>query len=111
MSSPYRDSPDTPRPAGPGRLAMISLDGGPFWMGSRDDDPRAYDDEHPRRCVEIAPFSLSETLVTQRLYLEIAGKDPGAPRGDELPVNRVNWFDAITFCNLLSAAESLPPVY
>jgi formylglycine-generating enzyme required for sulfatase activity len=90
---------------------MIDLEGGRFWMGSRDDDQRAYDDEHPRRRIEVAPFSLSETQVTQRLYREIAGRDPGAPRGDALPVNRVSWLDAITFCNALSAAESLPPAY
>jgi formylglycine-generating enzyme required for sulfatase activity len=31
--------------------------------------------------------------------------------GDTLPMNNVNWYDALVFCNKMSIAENLTPVY
>ena len=63
-------------------------------------------------------FWMGETEVTQKLWKTIMGNNPSAfttnPDGgddDLLPVERVNWYDAITFCNKLSIASGLNPVY
>jgi formylglycine-generating enzyme required for sulfatase activity len=90
---------------------MVKLPGGSFWMGSADDDPDAYPEEKPRRRVEVPPFSIAVYVVTQRLYREVMGMNPSRPQSDELPVNYVNWFDAIGFCNRLSQAEGLQQSY
>lgn len=91
--------------------SMTKLPGGSFWMGSADNDPDAYADEKPRRWVKVAPFSIAVYVVTQRLYREVMGANPGYPQGDELPVNHVSWFDAVDFCNRLSQAEGLSRSY
>ncbi len=54
---------------------------------------------------------MASVVVTQKLYREVTGNDPGDPKQDELPANRVSWFDAIAFCNLLSKRKGLAPAY
>jgi formylglycine-generating enzyme required for sulfatase activity len=61
--------------------------------------------------VEIEPFLLAKIPVTQDLYYAITKKSPGFFKGDKKPVETVSWEDAVTFCNLLSGKEGLPPCY
>lgn len=56
-------------------------------------------------------FMMLETEVTQKLYKDIMGKNPGSPIGDNLPVNNVTLRDAMEFCNALSKKCSLTPAY
>ena len=53
--------------------------------------------------------------VTRDLYKAVMGSDPSITTSHETqgenPVNYVNWFDAIIFCNKLSVIEGLEPVY
>jgi formylglycine-generating enzyme required for sulfatase activity len=50
-------------------------------MGSAEGDPLADKDEKPQHPVRVPPFELMAFQVTRRLYREIAGKDPGFPKG------------------------------
>lgn len=59
--------------------------------------------------VSIAPFVLGTVPVTQALYRSVTGLAPSRFAGDDLPVESVSWFDAIRFCNALSALEGLAP--
>lgn len=68
--------------------------------------------------VNIDPFYMSIFLVTQEDYIEIMEENPshfaddqGNPTARNLPVESVNWFDAIEYCNRLSIARELQPVY
>nr|WP_213009278.1 formylglycine-generating enzyme family protein [Actinoplanes toevensis] len=61
--------------------------------------------------VDIAPFRLGTVPVTQAQYFEITGERPGTARGDNRPVEGVSWWDAVRFCNALSAREGLRPAY
>lgn len=76
--------------------------------------------------VEISkPFWLADREVSQRQFsffindrgypasekpISWMGADPRSPTEDH-PVQRVNWFDAVLFCNWLSSREGLEPCY
>lgn len=67
------------------------------------------------RKVKLSPFVMGQYPVTRDLYKAVMGSDPSTATSHETqgenPVNYVNWFDAIIFCNKLSMAEGLDPVY
>lgn len=67
------------------------------------------------RKVRLSPFALSQYEVTQELYEEIMGHNPSSFKtgtDDKLrPVETVNWYDAIIFCNKLSLKLGLKPCY
>ena len=47
---------------------MVAVPGGSYWIGSRDDDPEAYDQEKPRHTVELPAFSIGRWPVTNAEY-------------------------------------------
>ena len=62
----------------------------------------------------VSAFHMSEYDITRAQFLAIMGTDPSSTTcssglGD--PVQQVEWYHAITFCNKLSIAEGLTPVY
>jgi formylglycine-generating enzyme required for sulfatase activity/class 3 adenylate cyclase len=57
------------------------------------------------------PFLISSRLVTQDDYKEVMGRNPSYFVGGSCPVEMVSWFDAVEFCNELSIAHRLEPVY
>ena len=56
-------------------------------------------------------FMISRTEVTQAQYRAVTGTNPSKFTGDDSPVENVNWYDAIEYCNALSVKEGLEPVY
>ena len=57
-------------------------------------------------------FSILATEVTQELYKYVMGENPSEFNGEKnLPVENVSWYDAVYFCNKLSAKCGLTPVY
>jgi formylglycine-generating enzyme required for sulfatase activity/dienelactone hydrolase len=61
--------------------------------------------------VQISEFLIGATEVTQAEFLEIMGYNPSIDRGEQRPVENVNWWEAIRFCNLKSLREGLQPCY
>lgn len=61
--------------------------------------------------VELSPYRLAASVVTQAQYARVTGERPSAAQGDRLPVEGVSWLDAVRFCNALSAHEGLTPAY
>jgi len=62
----------------------------------------------------VSAFSMSAHEITRAQFARFMGTDPtdatySSGRAD--PVQMVNWYHAIAFCNKLSIAEGLPPVY
>lgn len=104
---------------------------GEFIMGSRDrpevlasrfrnSHVELFESERPLHRVRITkPFFMSATEVTQGVYKAITGDNPSwsaklAQNGTDssmLPVEKISWYDACKFCNLMSEAEGLPPYY
>lgn len=56
-------------------------------------------------------FAMIKTEVTQQLYTSIMGSNPSYYEGDNNPVEKVSWYDAIYFCNKLSEKFGFTPVY
>ena len=84
-------------------LTLVYIPGGTFWMGSKDDDPEAYDYEKPRHQVTLPAFWMGETPVTQGQYQAVMGSNPSHFQGDlHRPVELVSWNDADRFCQELS---------
>jgi formylglycine-generating enzyme required for sulfatase activity len=94
-------------------MKLVLIPAGTFEMGGPDSDPDANSDEKPQHPVRITrPFYLGIHEVTQDQYRAVTGATPSTLRGsDDLPVETVNWFDVIAFCNALSLKEGLPPFY
>jgi formylglycine-generating enzyme required for sulfatase activity len=70
-----------------------------------------YDLEKPIHTVTVSSFSISKYEVTQKEWQEIMGTNPSFFKGDNLPVERVSWYDAIEYCNKRSLKEGLTPAY
>ena len=64
------------------------------------------------RNVRISDLFVSDHEVTQEEYQAVMSSNPSEFSGAEnLPVENVTWFQAITYCNLLSIKEGLDPCY
>ncbi|HTZ87311.1 MAG TPA: SUMF1/EgtB/PvdO family nonheme iron enzyme [Solirubrobacteraceae bacterium] len=57
------------------------------------------------------PFLIGATLVTQADYELVTGRSPSRFPTADHPVESVSWFDAVQFCNALSALEQRKAVY
>ena len=56
-------------------------------------------------------YAMLSTEVTQKLYQEVMGKNPSKFKGENNPVESVDWYDAIYFCNKLSERCGCEPAY
>lgn len=61
--------------------------------------------------VLVSEFLLGATEVTQEDFEALTGFNPSFYKGANRPVENVTWWDAIRYCNLLSAKEQLLPCY
>ena len=94
-------------------MTLRLIPAGEFLMGSPAKASYAQMNEHPQHKVVITrPLYLGIYPVTQGEYLKVMNKQPSFFSGDDrLPVENVSWFDAVEFCNALSAIEGLSPFY
>ncbi|NEO73659.1 SUMF1/EgtB/PvdO family nonheme iron enzyme [Moorena sp. SIO3H5] len=93
-------------------LEMVSIPAGSFLMGSSKSERGSSDRERPVHQVSIQPFLLGKYQVTQaqwRAVVENLPKvnrdldpDPSQIKGENRPVEGVNWYDAVEFCDRLS---------
>jgi len=88
------------------KVEMIEVKGGTFKMGS---DKMRH--ERPIHEVTVNDFEIGKTQVTQDLYVEVMKENPSPFKGDRLPVEYVSWYNAIVFCNKLSAMKGLKECY
>lgn len=86
---------------------------GTFVMGSPQNEEGRWPDEK-QQIVELnRPFSMASTPTTQAQWRWVAtnlpkvkldlNPDPSHFKGDDLPVERVSWYEAVEFCARLSA--------
>jgi len=61
--------------------------------------------------VTISSFYIGKYEVTQKEWTDVMGSNPSKFKGDDLPVEMVNWYDAVDYCNQRSIKEGLKPYY
>jgi formylglycine-generating enzyme required for sulfatase activity len=83
-------------------LAMAWLAGGSFQMGSSDSDSGGH--RQPVHTVALDGFWIGQYEVTQRQWQVMMGSNPSRFKGDDRPVERVSWIEAVAFCRKLSSA-------
>ncbi|WP_313926639.1 formylglycine-generating enzyme family protein [Anabaena sp. FACHB-1237] len=97
-------------------LAMVSIPGGTFMMGSPKEQD-SYDSERPQHSVTVPPFLMGKYPITQAQWRFVAQLpqinrqlelDPSAFKGDNRPVEQVSWYDAVEFCLRLSQYTDRP---
>ena len=77
---------------------MVYVSGGTFTMGATSEQGSdAYDSEKPTHSVTLSSFYLCKYEVTQALWQAVMGDNPSNNKGDNLPVEQVNWNDCQTF--------------
>ena len=106
-----------PNPEGFVKIPAASIDGTESWKPNSEVFVSG-------RKLEIASFYMSDHLVTRGEYKALMGEDPSYASaydkdgkkltGDDNvknnPVNYINWYDALVYCNTRSIQEKLTPV-
>ncbi|HNL38736.1 MAG TPA: SUMF1/EgtB/PvdO family nonheme iron enzyme, partial [Saprospiraceae bacterium] len=107
--------PDTPPAAIPVHENMALIPGGTFQMGDLFNE--GSNDEKPVHTVTVDSFYLSKTELTfieYDAFCKATGREKPSDKGwgrGRRPVINVDWYDAVEYCNWLSAKENLLPVY
>lgn len=92
-------------------LDMIYIPGGRFWMGSPENEDGRYHTEGPQHKVQVPSFYMGKYPITQVQWRAVSLLDdvsqelkpnPSRFLGDQLPVECVNWHEAVEFCARLS---------
>ena len=93
-------------------IEMMQIPAGRFLMGSPEDELGRRSNEEPQHEVTVARFFMGKYPVTQVQWRVVANlpqvsrelaPDPSGFKGDKRPVESVSWYDAVEFCERLSA--------
>jgi formylglycine-generating enzyme required for sulfatase activity len=107
-------------PTWPAPTGMSFLVTTRFQMGNCMDTNEGYADELPLHNVYVNPFFMDQVEVYKALWDDVYGwatnhgygfDNVGFGKGPEYPVESVNWYDAVKWCNARSEKESLTPAY
>ncbi|MBR6200826.1 MAG: SUMF1/EgtB/PvdO family nonheme iron enzyme [Spirochaetales bacterium] len=87
---------------------FVMIPGGFFTVNYHEDFEGG---EDVCRRVAVASYYICDHEVTQAEYYEITGSSPSAFQGDNLPVETIDFRDAVLYCNERSIREGLTPCY
>ena len=87
-------------------MEMVKVEAGSFEMSARDGENGS--DEVSHRVTLTRDFYLGRTEVTQAQWKAVMGTDPSYFKGDDLPVEKVSWNDAMEFCEKLNDSGKAP---
>ena len=96
---------------------MIRISGGSITMGAQRRESGRRTNEVLKKTVVKKPFLLSRTEITNQQYRKFDKEHKSGRVGNKslnsnnLPVVRISWNQAISYCNWLSTEEGLTPVY
>ena len=98
-------------------LEMVLVPGGTFMMGSPEDELDRSSGEGPQHEVTVPSFFMGRYPVTQAQWQFVATlpkverelkPDPAKFKGENRPVERVSWYEAVEFCKRLEWETGRP---
>ncbi len=100
------------------KMELTLIPPGEFVMGSPETELERISDEFQHVVRITQPFYLGTYPVTQAEFSRVMNCNPSQFNDEELghdtsrfPVEMVSWYDALEFCNKLSARDGRPPYY
>ena len=85
-------------------IEMVKVEAGTFMMGATSEMKDPYDDEKPVHQVTLTnDYYMGKYEVTQALWQAVMGSNPSNFKGDNLPVETVNWNDCQEFISKLNS--------
>ena len=91
------------RPLGP--AGFVWVEPGTFVMGSPETEQGRWSDETQHTVTLSKGYWLSDHEVTQAEYQTVMGRNPSVRNDPDLPVENVNWGDAVMYCERLTELE------
>jgi formylglycine-generating enzyme required for sulfatase activity len=88
-------------------LDMVLAPAGEFMMG----DNAGEDDEKPAHKVTVQAFYIDTREITQKAYESLMEKNPSKSKAPDKPVEQVDCYHAVLYCNMRSLKEGLKPCY
>jgi formylglycine-generating enzyme required for sulfatase activity len=98
-------------------LHMVLIPSGAFMMGSPKAEPDRSDDEGSQHPVSLSAFFMGRYPITQAQWKAVSAlpqsarelkPDPSNFKGDNRPVEQVNWYEAVEFCDRLFKSTGRP---
>ncbi len=98
-------------------LRMVMIPGGQFIMGSPEEELHSYNDEKPQHLVTVPDFAIGQFTITQAQWTAIAqlpkvkrklNPNPFFYDGADRPAEKVNWDEAVEFCDRLTRMTRKP---
>ena len=92
-------------------LDMVLVPEGEFVMGAPENELESSDRERPQHKVSVPTFFMGRYPVTQEQWRAVVAlpqvnrelqPDPSQFKGDMRPVEQINWYEAVEFCQRLS---------
>jgi formylglycine-generating enzyme required for sulfatase activity len=92
-------------------LEIVSIPGGNFQMGASREEEGSQEDERPQHLVNIKSFFMGKYPITQGQWRTVANlpqinrylnPEPSYFQGENLPVERVSWYEVQEFCARIS---------
>jgi formylglycine-generating enzyme required for sulfatase activity len=97
-------------------ITMVQIPAGSFQMGSPATEAEREEAEGPQHRVQLQSFFLGQTPVNQAEWKEVASwpqvnlklnPDPAKFKGENRPVEQVNWVEVTEFCRRLNQRTKL----
>jgi formylglycine-generating enzyme required for sulfatase activity len=98
-------------------LRMVLVPGGKFLMGAPNGELKSYSDERPQHLVTVPDFAIGQFTITQAQWTAIAqlpkvkrklNPNPFFYDGSDRPAEKVNWDEAVEFCDRLTRMTRKP---
>ena len=78
---------------------MVFVQGGKYQPSFADEEKEVFD-------IEVCKYP-----TTQKMWMEVMENNPSEFKGENKPVERITWWQALEYCNKLSEKYGLEPVY